>query len=769
MKDDSPPMRVLMLGKGWFPDELGGLDRFFRALHAELRRHGAEAEGVVVGPASSPAAGIRVVGRHNQSLVRRLLGFHAAARANSEDPDVVDAHFALYAAGPALLSRLRRRPLAVHFQGPWADESVAAGDHSRLRWQLRFRLERALYRRASLVIVLSRAFQRTVIDSYGVLPWDVRVIPPGVDIDRFTPGDRWIGRRRWGVAGDAFLLVAVRRLVPRMGLDVLLDALAEVRRNSSADVMLLIAGEGPGRAELERQASKRNLEDAVCFLGRITDEEVLDLYRAADLNVVPSVAHEGFGLVVLEAAACGTPSLVTSVGGLPEAAALIDGCLVVPPGESSALSRLIGRLVTDRSQLPKRAMIRARAELYSWDEAAARTLAAFREISHAVERPMRIVYLDHVARLSGGELALLRLLPALKEVRAHVVLAEEGPLVDRLRAAGISVEVVPMPVAARELRKDAVAVDLGAIRAFLYTISYAIRLARRLRRLKPDLVHANSLKSGVYGAIACKLVRVPFIWHVRDRIETDYLTARGVALIRWMTSKGADAVIVNSNATRQSLHPVVDSHVVYSVVPEVIDRPRQEQEPPPNDRLQVGMVGRLAPWKGQHVFLEAFADAFPDSDAGAAVLIGSAMFGEGAYERRLADLCSELGLAGRVDMRGFRENIWHELACLDILVHASVTPEPFGQVVLEGMAAGLPVIATNGGGPAEFVEDGVTGLLVPPGDPAALATALRRLAEDPELRRRLGMNGREKAKEFAPERVARDVMRVYRSVPRVKS
>ena len=117
----------------------------------------------------------------------------------------------------------------------------------------------------------------------------------------------------------------------------------------------------------------------------------------------------------------------------------------------------------------------------------------------------------------------------------------------------------------------------------------------------------------------------------------------------------------------------------------------------PDRPFTVGMVGWLSPWKGQDVFLRAFALAFPNGAARARA-IGSAMFGEDAYATSLTELCDELGLTGRVDFRGFQADIPAELAELDVLVHATVIPEPFGQVVVEGMAAGLPVIASHAGG-----------------------------------------------------------------------
>ena len=125
-----------------------------------------------------------------------------------------------------------------------------------------------------------------------------------------------------------------------------------------------------------------------------------------------------------------------------------------------------------------------------------------------------------------------------------------------------------------------------------------------------------------------------------------------------------------------------------------------------------------------------------------------------------------LDLDSRISFVGFVDRIGDVLASVDAVVHASVLPEPFGQVVVEGMAAGLPVIAADAGGPAETIDDEVTGLLYPPGDVDALAERLLRLARDEELRKRLGANARRAARRFAPEALAPQVVNVYREVLR---
>src|SRR5436305_5461638 len=134
-----------------------------------------------------------------------------------------------------------------------------------------------------------------------------------------------------------------------------------------------------------------------------------------------------------------------------------------------------------------------------------------------VDRRLRVVFVDHVARLSGGEIALSRLLPALAEhVDVHVVLGEEGPLVKRLRDRGIETEVIPLAPRLRDVRREAVRPTRVDPRALAHLPASVVRLSRRLRALDADLVHTNSLKAALYGGVAARIARVPVLWHVRD-------------------------------------------------------------------------------------------------------------------------------------------------------------------------------------------------------------------------------------------------------------
>ncbi|HZK82002.1 MAG TPA: glycosyltransferase family 4 protein, partial [Humisphaera sp.] len=182
----------------------------------------------------------------------------------------------------------------------------------------------------------------------------------------------------------------------------------------------------------------------------------------------------------------------------------------------------------------------------------------------------------------------------------------------------------------------------------------------------------------------------------------------------------------------------------------------------------IGLVGRISPWKGQHIFLRAAVLVRERYPRARFQIVGAALFSEHDFEREIHALADSLGVADAVEFTGFREDVGDLIAAMDVLVHASTIGEPFGQVVIEGMAAGKPIVATNGGGIPEIVQDGVTGLLVPMGDAAQMADAVCQLLADPVKSQEMGQLGRRRVmKYFTIQQTAARVERIYdRVLPR---
>ena len=396
--------------------------------------------------------------------------------------------------------------------------------------------------------------------------------------------------------------------------------------------------------------------------------------------------------------------------------------------------------------------------------------------------PIRVLYLDHTAKLSGGEIALLRLLGSTDRTQIHpiVLLAEEGPLVARLGEENVETYVIPLSGYVRNVRKDSL--GFTAIRHALALpafLTYALQVARFVRKHNIQILHTNSLKADFYGIIAGWLTGIPVIWHVRDNIDPSYLPLPAVYVFRFLAQHLPAYVIANSQSTRDTLS--LKGSRPSAVVPSGLD-PRQvvihdglanqefmnsgtpglgKQAGP----VRIGIIGRLAPWKGQHIFLEAAEKLSAMGHEARFFLVGAALFGEDEYEAGLRRQAQSGTLADCVVFLGFREDISDVLGQLDILVHASTTPEPFGQVVIEGMAEGIPVVATRGGGVVEIITDGENGLLVPMGDAEALARALDRLLKDPAEAGRIGAAGHLHVRQhFTAIQSARRVEKVYGDV-----
>ncbi|MEK4186315.1 glycosyltransferase family 4 protein [Paenibacillus sp. FSL L8-0494] len=374
---------------------------------------------------------------------------------------------------------------------------------------------------------------------------------------------------------------------------------------------------------------------------------------------------------------------------------------------------------------------------------------------------LRVAYIDHTAKWSGGEVALFNILTHIGEqIDPLVILAEDGALAERLREKGMDVRIIPLDESIRSRGRNAV--NLGAPAAAFKLLAYGRKLAPLLKAEKVDCVHTNSLKSALYGAIAAKIAGVPLIWHIRDHIGAPYLkpiVAKGIRLLSRLLPNG---VIANSHSTLNALELPRSKKtlVVYSAFAKAIGNGIGMRD---QKNFNVLLVGRLAHWKGQHIVLEA-AKSFKNEPRVKFWLAGDALFGEEAYKQELLQKIKNDELTN-VSMLGHVDDIQGLMNTADLLIHTSVTPEPFGQVIVEGMAAGLPVIASNEGGPVEIVVHGETGLLIEPDDAAILADSIKWMLDHPEERRRMADNGMKRVKEhFVIENTVKDIVDYYKGL-----
>lgn len=338
------------------------------------------------------------------------------------------------------------------------------------------------------------------------------------------------------------------------------------------------------------------------------------------------------------------------------------------------------------------------------------------------------------------------------EVR--VAIPSDGALIPKIRERGGEVEFVDFPVLRRANQ------SVGAFLGMAWAAAAAVpRLVGYLRRVKPAAVYVNTVTLP-WWLLAARLAKVPTVCHLHEAETTDSKLVRK-ALISPL--RLAHRVIVISQSTMDAmleadrrLEPKAD--LIYNGVP-------QPPQPPQPAARQSGIrlisVGRLSPRKAPHLALEAVGQLRTKGYDVAIELAGSVFPGYEWYEAELRARAEQDDLAGAVEFSGYCSPIWGHLAAADICVQPSLR-EPFGNAVVEAQYSLRPVVATRALGHTETISDGETGLLVPAEDVEALADALAKLIDDPQLAQRIAEHARAEAiRRFSLERYASEVAAVF--------
>ena len=401
----------------------------------------------------------------------------------------------------------------------------------------------------------------------------------------------------------------------------------------------------------------------------------------------------------------------------------------------------------------------------AWECAPARKLGS-------ENKSFRALVSDNTAHYGGAfELALTLVKHANKiEPRAAVLVSSQPPellkarVADAFPARHFSAKEWKPPVGPRFTLPWTVARDF-----FRRVLPATYGFARLIRDYGATIVHLNSgVSPQLYGLLACRLMGAPCVVSFRGYEYPSRLIRPLRSLVdRYIVcSKPVKSHIVNvlgiPEAKIAYIYDPVDTDIFS---PEVPPADLERLFGVPRGRKVFAIFGRLVPWKGHAVFLKAarlVLEAVPEAHA---MIVGDTADGEPAYGDELRELSRELGIADRTTFTGYRSDIAPLMRASEVLVHASTEAEPFGTVVLEGMACGQPYVAMDEGGPPEMIGSGTHGLLVRPDQPEAMARAIITLLTQPETAAAFGLAARARCVErFSAPTIAKRHLELYREV-----
>jgi glycosyltransferase involved in cell wall biosynthesis len=780
-------VRVLIIAEADLGGAISGTERVVAGHASELARRGHEVTVLAFGSQSGPStgtAGGAVVHRLTRTLrspwalARRL-----AAWPSADLPDILLVYQPFVASGIPTTGPWRNVPRCYVALATWEDEYAVrqTGNVVFRPWvpllrRVRRRIEARMLGHADRIVVLSQFTRSRFQAVHRHVEHKFELIPGGVDIGRFRPAsDRSSVKRALGLPLDRPVLLTVRNLEPRMGVENLLQAFRIVRQKHSA-VALVIGGIGPLKERLRALAVTLGMEPHVRFVGYVSDEDLPRYYQAADLFVLPTVAHEGFGLVTVEALACGTPVLGTPVGATPEILGQLSTDFLTADATPSAIADGILRWLdrSDREAVQSRCR-RLAEQRYAWQIVGAglehlmagigRKKSAGSFLGGATDfddrasgirmeeggRSDRVRVLHFITRLDWGGSAQNTLASAIGQCARYGVTLVYGSVervtgderesiekdLEEARQAGVRLIQLPSLQRSVGLRQD--------LRAFL-------EAWRLFRRERPTIVHTHTSKGGVVGRIAAWLAGVPIVVHTpHGHVFYGYFGRWTSCVIVWIErwlARSADRLIMLTEGERDDHRAAgVGRASQYRIVPsgiavERFGRPavegaeaRRQLGLPPRGPI-VLFVGRLVPVKGVRTLVEAAPPILASHRETSIVLVGT-----GPLREDLAARAVELGVRDRVIFLGYRTDVATCLAAADVFVLPSLN-EGMGRALVEAMTMGKPVVASRVSGIPTLVRDGDNGLLVPPGDARALAQAIGSLLDDPGLRERLGKAAR---------------------------
>lgn len=393
--------------------------------------------------------------------------------------------------------------------------------------------------------------------------------------------------------------------------------------------------------------------------------------------------------------------------------------------------------------------------------------------------PRRVLFVDHVRRILGGaEINLVELAsePAARAAwDIHVACDPEGQLHDALRSRELACHPYAFDPSLGTLRLVGRRFPITRVLRSLKALAQGRKaLADIITRVQPAFVVSCTNKDHFAVWPACRARQIPSVWWVNDILSADFFPWAARRAFCSQARRGASRIVVVSDFARQvllrqNLAPESVTTIHNGIPLERYQRQARgtlrQMLAATDDEPLVGIVGRFTPWKGQDLFLRIAEAWCQSSPSGRFVLVGHAFNEDQGFEQSLREFIRTRGLRERIHIIPFQRDITSVLSDLDLLIHSSIKPEPFGRVLIEAMAVGVPVLAARAGGVPEIIQHQQNGLLAEPGNPADYLAQLGLVLRDAHLRNQLREAGQQTVQNrFSVARVQDSFDRLFDAV-----
>lgn len=368
-----------------------------------------------------------------------------------------------------------------------------------------------------------------------------------------------------------------------------------------------------------------------------------------------------------------------------------------------------------------------------------------------------VLIIDPADFMGGAELCMLDFLNRADTGKAHYTVMTNGlpEYLERVKSLDEKITVVVHNLP--RLKPIGPRSALSALRAVK-------TLAQIIRQSTPDIIVTNSIRAHIIGTCAARKTGTPIIWLIHDFTFPAFFIKK--------LARTPGKIIVPSQAVAEYTKKQIpeELHGKIIIIPNGIDLEKVDAAPSDEnlrpkkiapDTPLIGIIGRIDRWKGQDKVIEAMPRILEKIPRAHLLIIGEPSAHDPKtleFDRAIRKKVEEIGLAGNVTFTGFVKNVYGAIKRLNCLVHASTEPEPFGRVVIEAMACGVPVVAGNLGGPAEIVRHEQTGLLVNPNNPGEIAEAVTKILAGPNLAKNLSGRARRAVEDrYALEKIVTEL------------